>query len=656
VLAGSPEDLTKDCLNTPNCRAVVYLPNGWMGVNSGQPVGILKNNVSNDNWALGLNSVLLLREGEAEQPSSVSSSSLSAGAIAGIAVGACAAVAAAAAGAWLLVQRRRQARPVAEAGKGGSEAAVVVAVQPSLPLHDSSYSVPQTEGSQGTPPALRSLPPTFGNAAAEAGAASSRSTLTGSSIEAAGSAVARQTALPSQVSGRQSLPNSWGAAAAGATAAAGSQLAETSTAFSDGSVSKHLSLSNGARPSPFAAMSAARSQVSAPLAPPLPQPGELSGGAGEASSRLILPELQEHIAHCDAAISYGRHMVPMGSREQLLIKQPSLLVRDELPTALQEWVVDFGDIQFLRAPSGVPLELGAGASGTVYKAKLRGETVAAKEVDLGRSLEVQQQFVREAERLHQLRHPHVVALYGVSLSGAKGYLITEYCAGRDLTSCLQLKSSGSSRRLFGWYGRGRKIAVDVAAALNFLHSRGIVHMDIKSSNVLLTGNGTAKLAGDLLRNGIWGQSCASRVAWQQLHTTLTRPILPATDVGVARLQHGTHLSYTPVVGTFAWMAPEIIIGAKCSEKVDVFSTGVTLWEIATGERPQRGSMRPPHVPEECPQEVADLIAQCMSLDPAERPSAQQLLSQLEDLASRRGPSFTAGSGSTGPSSPHAELA
>lgn len=53
-----------------------------------------------------------------------------------------------------------------------------------------------------------------------------------------------------------------------------------------------------------------------------------------------------------------------------------------------------------------------------------------------------------------------------------------YCAGRDLAACLGLKVAGSSRRLFGWYSRGRKVAMNIAAAVNFLHSRGIVHFDM----------------------------------------------------------------------------------------------------------------------------------------------------------------------------------
>jgi serine/threonine protein kinase len=60
------------------------------------------------------------------------------------------------------------------------------------------------------------------------------------------------------------------------------------------------------------------------------------------------------------------------------------------------------------------------------------------------------------------------------------------------------------------------------------------------------------------------------------------------------------------------IAPEILTGKQhCTERVDIFSMGVVMWEIITGERPQRGNLRAPRVPEECPQDVADLLAACL---------------------------------------------
>lgn len=82
--------------------------------------------------------------------------------------------------------------------------------------------------------------------------------------------------------------------------------------------------------------------------------------------------------------------------------------------------------------------------------------------------------------------------------------------------------------------------------------------DIKSPNVLLGADFTAKLA----------------------------------DVGLAKLQHKDYLSAHQAVGTFTWSAPEVLMGDRCTEKVDQFSFGVVLWELVTGETPARGRLRP----------------------------------------------------------------
>ncbi|KAL4419965.1 hypothetical protein ABPG75_007063 [Micractinium tetrahymenae] len=339
-------------------------------------------------------------------------------------------------------------------------------------------------------------------------------------------------------------------------------------------------------------------------AQPSAQPSTVSSRGGIAFSSTStagsadLPELAAHVAECDAAMSWGGEDV-----SGPLLREHSLIQPGSLPSSLRDLIVDINDIEFLFWPNGAPMELGAGASAVVFKVLFRGEVCAAKEVDLGRSPAIQELFVQEAERLHQLRHAHVVALYGVALSGSRGIILMEYCSGRDLHSALQLRIAGTQRRLFGWYARGRHVAVDIAKALNFLHSKGCVHMDIKSSNVLLTGSGTAKLA----------------------------------DIGLARLQQGTHLSDMPnACGTFAWMAPEVIMGSRCTSAVDIFSFGVVLWELITGEAPKRGEMRLPEVPRECPQEAADLITRCMSLEPRDRPTAQQLMQQLAAMKGRKG--------------------
>ena len=80
-------------------------------------------------------------------------------------------------------------------------------------------------------------------------------------------------------------------------------------------------------------------------------------------------------------------------------------------------------------------------------------------------------------------------------------------------------------------------------------------------------------------------------------------------------------------------APEILMGgSRCTSAVDIYSFGICLWEIVTGEHPQRGNMRAPRVPEECSQEVADLIQRCMAFDPTQRPTALVVMQELGVLS------------------------
>ncbi|KAL4452702.1 hypothetical protein ABPG75_008364 [Micractinium tetrahymenae] len=325
--------------------------------------------------------------------------------------------------------------------------------------------------------------------------------------------------------------------------------------------------------------------------------GTATGGTGE------LGELARHIAACEARSMGGASSMEREQHGTLQVLQPPLLSIGSLPASLRDWVVDLSEVTFMQRPDGSLVKLGWGASGTVFRAEFRGEPVAAKEVQLGHSAAAQEAFVLEAERLHQLRHAHVVTLYGVALSGPIGVLLMEYCGGRDLMQALELKVAGSGQRVFSWHNRGRRIAYDVAKALNFLHARGIVHLDVKSSNILLTASGAAKLG----------------------------------DVGLARMLHSTYLSELPLVGTFAWVAPEVLMGGQCcTSAVDLYSFGVVLWELITGEKPTRGRLRAPRVPEECPQEVADLMMECMRLDPSQRPTAQQVMQRLRGMHGPKG--------------------
>ncbi|PRW45638.1 serine threonine- kinase receptor R831 [Chlorella sorokiniana] len=371
---------------------------------------------------------------------------------------------------------------------------------------------------------------------------------------------------------------------------------------SHGRIAEHQPLDSSALPS---------SMLSAGLSAALPPGSSVASTAHAVSSgRMhahaaknsssnsgpdVLEELMGHVATRDAV--QQACSLPRSTDSS----EPGLWMAERLPSRLHEWMVDPENIEYLRWPNGKLMELGQGASAHVYKALFNGELVACKEIDLEQSKEMQEAFVTEATRLHALRHPNIIAFFGICVANGKGIVIMEFAEGRDLHAALQVKASGSDQRLFGWQRRGRRVAFELAKAVNYLHSKDVIHFDLKSQNVLLTANGAVRLG----------------------------------DVGFSKLKEKTFITHVPLVGTFAWIAPEVLLGrAQVDQAADIFSLGVVMWEIVTGERPQRGSLRMPRVPEECPQEVSDLIMQCLSEEPCERPTAAQLLKTLSGMLER----------------------
>ncbi|KAG6510515.1 hypothetical protein ZIOFF_028539 [Zingiber officinale] len=204
-------------------------------------------------------------------------------------------------------------------------------------------------------------------------------------------------------------------------------------------------------------------------------------------------------------------------------------------------------------------ELGSGTYGTVYHGKWRGTDVAIKRIKkscfTGRSSEQERltkEFWREAEILSQLHHPNVVAFYGVVKDGPGGTMatVTEFMVNGSLRHVLLRKDKYLDRR------KRLIIAMDAAFGMEYLHSKNIVHFDLKCDNLLVN---------------LKDQS---------------RPICKVGDFGLSKIKRNTLVS-GGVRGTLPWMAPELLNGSsnKVSEKVDVFSFGIVMWEILTGEEP-----------------------------------------------------------------------
>ncbi|XP_042427742.1 uncharacterized protein LOC122015114 isoform X2 [Zingiber officinale] len=268
-------------------------------------------------------------------------------------------------------------------------------------------------------------------------------------------------------------------------------------------------------------------------------------------------------------------------------------------------------------------ELGSGTYGTVYHGKWRGTDVAIKRIKkscfTGRSPEQERftkEFWREAEILSQLHHPNVVAFYGVVKDGPGGTMATvaEFMVNGSLRHVLLRKDKYLDRR------KRLIIATDTAFGMEYLHSKNIVHFDLKCDNLLVN---------------LKDQS---------------RPICKVGDFGLSKIKRNTLVS-GGVRGTLPWMAPELLNGSsnKVSEKVDVFSFGIVMWEILTGEEPYanmhygaiiggivNNTLRPP-VPATCDLEWRRLMEQCWAPDPMHRPSFTQIAGHLRAMTAQAKP-------------------
>ena len=267
--------------------------------------------------------------------------------------------------------------------------------------------------------------------------------------------------------------------------------------------------------------------------------------------------------------------------------------------------------------------VGRGATGEVYRAidvtkdvttglnqnQDSNAHVAVKLVDLEDAEDEVADIQREIGILAQCASPYVTKYLGSALlrGTSKLAIVMEYMAGgsaRHLVEEIEHSGDSSSKGL----GEGEIsfITRDVLRALEYLHAEGKIHRDVKAANVLLTASAEARLA----------------------------------DFGVSgQMTHTLGARRKTFTGTPFWMAPEVIQGGEgYDEKADIWSLGITCYELATGSAPH-SDLHPMRVlfviPKEDPpslppdgdfsDDFRDFVSQCLRKDPLERPSAEELL-------------------------------
>jgi serine/threonine-protein kinase len=199
-------------------------------------------------------------------------------------------------------------------------------------------------------------------------------------------------------------------------------------------------------------------------------------------------------------------------------------------------------------------ELGQGAMGVVYKARdpLIDRVVAIKTINLGLALdekdEYEGRFYQEAKAAGRLNHPNIVTIYDVGKSGDVAYIAMEFLEGRELRDIMNERGVLPVEQVLD-------VTAQVALGLAYAHEHGIVHRDVKPSNIMLVRDGHVKI----------------------------------TDFGIARMASAAVRTQTGMVlGSPKYMSPEQVMGKDIDQRSDIFSLGVMLYELLTGQAPFDG--------------------------------------------------------------------
>ncbi|KAH7657793.1 Non-specific serine/threonine protein kinase protein [Dioscorea alata] len=275
-----------------------------------------------------------------------------------------------------------------------------------------------------------------------------------------------------------------------------------------------------------------------------------------------------------------------------VLQSSSFLNKPLVPFA--EWNIDFSELT-------VGTRVGIGFFGEVFRGIWNGTDVAIKvflEQDL--TTENMEDFCNEISILSCLRHPNVILFLGACMKPPHLSMVTEYMEMGSLYYLIHM--SGQKKKL-SWRKK-LKFIRDICKGLMYMHRMKIVHRDLKSANCLVNKYWTVKIC----------------------------------DFGLSRVMTDVPMRDESSAGTPEWMAPELIRNEPITEKCDIFSLGVIMWELCTLSRPWEGISAVKVIYEvanegtrlEVPEgPIGKLISECWA-EPDMRPSCQEILTRLVD--------------------------
>jgi serine/threonine protein kinase/WD40 repeat protein len=260
--------------------------------------------------------------------------------------------------------------------------------------------------------------------------------------------------------------------------------------------------------------------------------------------------------------------------------------------------------------------LGAGGMGEVYRAKdtRLDRTVAIKVLPshLSSDPELKQRFEREARAISALQHPNICTLHDIGSQDGVNFLVMECLEGQTLADRLARGPLPTAQVL--------TVGTEIAQALEKAHAQGIVHRDLKPANIMLTKSGTKLMDFGLAKPEL---NIAGSKA-QPITDTPTMNLASLTSAASPLTQKGS------IVGTFQYLAPEVLQGAQADARSDIFAFGCVLYEMVTGRRAFEGKSQlsvltailekePDFVAQpQAPPMLDRVIRACLAKDPADR--------------------------------------
>ncbi|XP_038852898.1 proto-oncogene serine/threonine-protein kinase mos [Salvelinus fontinalis] len=297
------------------------------------------------------------------------------------------------------------------------------------------------------------------------------------------------------------------------------------------------------------------------------------------------------------------------------LRIPTQRFHGKVATRLWSSTIDWKELQSMQP-------IGSGGFGSVYRSVYFGETVAVKKVKkcVKNKLASRQSFWAELNAAH-LRHKNIVRIIAATTC------IPENLENGDNIGTIVMEYAGERTLHQVIYGCAETLEVDrwitfsknIAHGLQFLHSHGIVHLDIKPANVLVSREDVCKIVdfGCSLKLELGG------------------------DRSSPQMSHGG--------GTYTHRAPELLKGEDVSPKSDIYSLGITLWQMITREQPYTGDrqyvlyavvaydLRPSVTDESFKSHHGGLcrsiVSKCWSGEPSWRPSAQDVITDLDKIRS-----------------------